>query len=507
MNRVIQPIYQVLIPGILLGATFAIGGEAVGLFESTGTTDLAGYLFLGMLALTLTSAGFWDVAFSLKMELDAGTLEPAWLTPTRPETYIIGLTLAGILTATVSTIVLVGVGILLFGAGIAPQLAVAVPIIALTSVGVLGIGYLIGAVVMRMRDANFFVDAADFIFAALSGAAFPIIVLPDVVRWVAYLLPDDARPRPRPRVGAGDAAHPAARGRVGGPWRHEPRVRRRRAMGVDGDRTAHAGPRHAQPALNPPPRVRRSLHSNGGASNHRPDRIARRAHQLRGLRPSGRHPAGHLPRLLRGRYAVPVAARPAPQRPASRAPRVRAARITARAPSTSPTRARRALRPRRSPSSATARSGTSLTERIRLISYNPDPIEVEVGIELDADFADIFEVRGRRRMRRRVTAEQQGRTVRFAYEHRGYLRSTSVSLSRAVSGQRGRFGLTASLRHGRPWDLVLRVQPGIDHPHDRPERAGGATHRPGASARVAGRPAAAPNHGRPPDEGMAPSGA
>ncbi len=142
-----------------------------------------------MLALTLTSAGFWDVAFSLKMELDAGTLEPAWLTPTRPETYIVGLTLAGILTATVSTVVLVGVGILLFGAGIAPQLAVAVPIIALTSVGVLGIGYLVGAVVMRMRDANFFVDAADFIFAALSGAAFPILVLPEFVRWVAYLLP------------------------------------------------------------------------------------------------------------------------------------------------------------------------------------------------------------------------------------------------------------------------------------------------------------------------------
>ena len=53
----------------------------------------------------------------------------------------------------------------------------------------LGIGYLIGAIVLRMRDANFFVDAADFIVVALSGAGFPIIVLPGLVRWVSYLLP------------------------------------------------------------------------------------------------------------------------------------------------------------------------------------------------------------------------------------------------------------------------------------------------------------------------------
>jgi len=179
----------VLIPGLLLGATFAVGGEAVGLAESAGTTDIVGYLFLGMLALTLASAAFWDVAFSVKKELDAGTLEPAWLTPTRRETFVIGQTLAGLMLATVTTGVLVVIGVMIFGASLLPQLAIAIPVLALTSVGVLGIGYLVAAIVLRMRDANFFVDAADFLFVALSGAAFPIVVLPDVVRWIAYLLP------------------------------------------------------------------------------------------------------------------------------------------------------------------------------------------------------------------------------------------------------------------------------------------------------------------------------
>ncbi len=189
INQVVQPIYQVLIPGILLGATFAVGGEALGFAESTGTTDVAGYLFLGMLALTVASPGFWGVGYSIKVELDAGTLEPAWLTPTSRETFIVGRTLSGIVIAAVTTAILVVVGIVLFGAQIAPQLAIAIPILALTSFGVLGIGYLVAAVVLRMRDANFFVDASDFVFVALSGAAFPIVVLPDVVRWAAYLLP------------------------------------------------------------------------------------------------------------------------------------------------------------------------------------------------------------------------------------------------------------------------------------------------------------------------------
>ena len=189
INQVFQPLYQTLIPGLLLGATFAIGGEAVGLAETGGTTDIAGYLFLGMLALNLASAGFWGVAFSIKQELDAGTLEPGWLTPTRRETFVVGMTLGSLDLAVIATVILVGVGIWLFGASMAPRLAIAAPILAITTVGVLGIGYLIGAIVLRMKEASFFVDATDFLFVAISGAAFPIVVLPEAVRWVAYLLP------------------------------------------------------------------------------------------------------------------------------------------------------------------------------------------------------------------------------------------------------------------------------------------------------------------------------
>ena len=57
VNEVLQPLYQFLLPSLLLGATFLVGGRAIGLESSTGTSDLAGYLFLGMIVGGLTATG------------------------------------------------------------------------------------------------------------------------------------------------------------------------------------------------------------------------------------------------------------------------------------------------------------------------------------------------------------------------------------------------------------------------------------------------------------------
>ena len=104
---------------------------------------------------------------------------------------------------------------------------------------------------------------------------------------------------------------------------------------------------------------------------------------------------------------------------------------------------------------------TRLDERIRVISYAREPIEVEISLEVDADFADIFEVRGRRQLRRRITATRRQRSVRFAYEHRGHRRATMVGIDRPARHVDGRLTFSARLEHGRPWDLNLRVEPDI----------------------------------------------
>jgi glycogen debranching enzyme len=106
------------------------------------------------------------------------------------------------------------------------------------------------------------------------------------------------------------------------------------------------------------------------------------------------------------------------------------------------------------------RISSDLSERIRLISYAAEPIEIELTLEIDADFADIFEVRGRRPMRRRITARHRPREVRFAYRRPGFARTTSVALNQPAAVRDHRAGLRVILERGVPWDLVVTVQAG-----------------------------------------------
>ncbi|MEP7081960.1 MAG: glycogen debranching N-terminal domain-containing protein [Chloroflexota bacterium] len=104
------------------------------------------------------------------------------------------------------------------------------------------------------------------------------------------------------------------------------------------------------------------------------------------------------------------------------------------------------------------RIGRGLEERIRLISYRAEPIQLQLSIEVDADFADIFEARGARRRRRRVvTTEHTDRHTVFTYENAGYRRTTQVTFSRPIEPTDHRLNFDLTLEHGRPWDLNVTV--------------------------------------------------
>lgn len=189
ITEVAQPFYQFLLPSLLLGATFAVNGRSLGLQSLTGTENLAGYLFLGVVVGGMVSTAFWDMAFSFQREMDQGTLEQTWLSPTRPETFVLGRAISGGLIAGAASAILVGIGLLFFGASIGPGLLLALPALLLAMVSMVGIGYLVASAVLVLRDPNFFVDATNFLFAMISGVAFPVLVLPWFIRPIAYLLP------------------------------------------------------------------------------------------------------------------------------------------------------------------------------------------------------------------------------------------------------------------------------------------------------------------------------
>lgn len=189
ISLILISLYQGLIPSLLLSATFLVHGHPVGFTRTAGTADVAGFLFLGAAVTTLVFGAFWGVGFALRNEMMQGTLEATWMTPTRRHALVIGYTLADFAFSCGTGTVLLLIGALFFGARYLAALALAVPALVLAEVALLGVAYLVGAMALLVKEANFFTDALSFLFATASGSAFPLSILPGALIAIPLMLP------------------------------------------------------------------------------------------------------------------------------------------------------------------------------------------------------------------------------------------------------------------------------------------------------------------------------
>ncbi len=188
-STVFTPLYQFIIPAFLFGAAFAVNGRQAGLSATLGTEDLPGFIFLGGLVGGLISIAFWGIAFSLRNEMDMGTLEPSWLTPTHHETFVIGRALGSMFWFVLSQVALFAFGVWVLGLRLRLEMLLALPAVLCAILAMVGVAYLLAGVVLLIREANFFVDTANFLFGMLSGTAFPVTFLPGVLQPIAFALP------------------------------------------------------------------------------------------------------------------------------------------------------------------------------------------------------------------------------------------------------------------------------------------------------------------------------
>ena len=188
-GQIFTPLYQGVIPAFLFGAAFAVSGRVVGLDRTIGTTDLAGFIFLGGVMSGLVATAFWGMAMSIRQEMEVGTLEPSWLTPTRHEVFVVGRALGGLAFFLFGQIAIFAVGIAFFGLRFRLELFAALPAMLLAIVAMVGIAYSLAALVLVIKEANFFIDTTNFLFATASGVAFPVTLLPGVLQPIAYALP------------------------------------------------------------------------------------------------------------------------------------------------------------------------------------------------------------------------------------------------------------------------------------------------------------------------------
>ena len=186
---IFTPLYQGVLPALLFGASFAVGGRVVGLEKTIGTADLAGFIFLGGVVSGLVATAFWAMAMSFRNEMETGTLEPTWLTPTRRETLVLGRALGGMFWFVFGQTAILAIGFAFFGLRFRLDIVYALPALVIATIALVGIAYLLAGIVLSIRDANLFIDCTNFLFATASGAAFPVLLLPGVLQPIAFALP------------------------------------------------------------------------------------------------------------------------------------------------------------------------------------------------------------------------------------------------------------------------------------------------------------------------------
>ena len=84
---------------------------------------------------------------------------------------------------------LFGLGVWLLGLHLRLEMLLALPAVLCAIFAMVGIAYLLAAVVLLIKEANFFVDTMQFVVGMLSGTAFPVTLLPGVVQPLAFALP------------------------------------------------------------------------------------------------------------------------------------------------------------------------------------------------------------------------------------------------------------------------------------------------------------------------------
>ncbi len=115
-------------------------------------------------------------------------------------------------------------------------------------------------------------------------------------------------------------------------------------------------------------------------------------------------------------------------------------------------------------------------EEITVINHRHRSGEVRVVLEVDTDFADLFEVKDGAVAEREVSCDHDDRNLTLTYERAGFRRSLTISASRPAAVTRRGFAYSPVLAPGEQWSTTFTLtphaaQPGIAFPHRKPRGA------------------------------------
>jgi glycogen debranching enzyme len=103
-------------------------------------------------------------------------------------------------------------------------------------------------------------------------------------------------------------------------------------------------------------------------------------------------------------------------------------------------------------------------EQISVINHRHESATIEVALELDTDFADLFEVKDGAVETRAITSRQDDRSMTLSYEREGFRRSVRIASSVPAAVTREGFTYSLVLATGEQWSTTFTITPDAEQP-------------------------------------------
>lgn len=179
-----------LFPYFLYGFALLGGRYSEHLRSLTGISDMIAYTFIGYLFIGFLNTACWAMGFSLRKEQWYGTLETIFVAPVPRWVYVAGMALhstchQGLIMLIQAVVITTFFAIVLQTSGLFLSLAV----VLLMLLGLYGLGIIVAGLTIALKQWWVVSEALATLIIVVTPIAYPLAVLPLVLRKVSMFLP------------------------------------------------------------------------------------------------------------------------------------------------------------------------------------------------------------------------------------------------------------------------------------------------------------------------------
>ena len=179
-----------LLPFLLYGLVLVGGRHSENLTHLVGTGAIVTFIFTGYMIMGFVGTAAWAMGFSIRKEQWFGTFESLYVTPTSRLSLVLGMALHSTVHQIISTSFEFVVIYTVFGLGLRIEGILPVLIIfALMIFALYGFGIFIASLSLILKEGWIISEALYSIMMILSPVAYPLAVLPSLVRQVSKIFP------------------------------------------------------------------------------------------------------------------------------------------------------------------------------------------------------------------------------------------------------------------------------------------------------------------------------